>query len=76
MTYRRTTKTITLKELREKFPEYIDAVAEGQSFTIMKRSRPVFQMTPLQDEGSWETIADFTKIQKSGVPADDVLNEL
>lgn len=28
------------------------------------------------DEGEWETVIDFTKIRKGGVPADEVLAAL
>lgn len=68
--------TISLKELREQFPKYIDAIAKGQSFTVVKRSKPIFQISPIADEGSWQTIADFTQIDNRGVSADDVLAQL
>ena len=71
-----TNSTISLKELREKFPKYIDAIATGQSFTVLKRSKPIFQINPINDEGEWQTIADFTKISKQGVEADEVLTLL
>lgn len=68
--------TVSLKELREQFPKYIDAVAKGQSFTIVKRSKPIFQIGPVSDEGSWQTIADFTSIKEQGVSADEILAAL
>lgn len=70
------TSYVNLKELREKFPEYIDAVAKGRSFTVMKRSKPIFRLTPFQDDGKWETIADFTTISPDGVPAEEILKLL
>lgn len=70
------TSTISLKELREKFPKYIDAISKGQSFTIVKRSKPIFQINPISDDGTWQTIVDFTKIDDAGVSADDVLAAL
>ena len=69
-------KTVSLKELREKFPKYITAISSGQSFTVVKRSKPIFQINPIRDEGNWNTIADFTDIDTAGVPIDDVLSEL
>jgi prevent-host-death family protein len=68
--------TVSLKELREKFPEYIDAIAQGKSFTVVKRSKPIFQLNPISDEGRWEVIADFTSIADRGVPADEILAQL
>ena len=68
--------TVSLKELREQFPKYIDAIAGGQSFTVVKRSKPIFQINPVSDEGTWQTIADFTKISEHGVDADLVLESL
>lgn len=71
-----TANMISLKELREQFPKYIDAIAKGQSFTVVKRSKPIFQINPISDEGSWQTIIDFTEINERGVSADDVLAQL
>lgn len=68
--------TISLKELREQFPKYIEAIAKGQSFTVVKRSKPIFQINPINDEGTWHTIVDFTVLNADGVNADDVLAAL
>ena len=65
--------TVSLKELREQFPKYIEAVAEGKSYTVLKRSKPIFQIGPVDDGANWQTIADFTTINKRGVAADDIL---
>lgn len=67
---------VSLKELREHFPEYTAAVAQGRSFTVLKRSKPVFKITPVADEGEWETIIDFTEIDPRGVAADELLKYL
>lgn len=68
--------TVSLKELREKFPLYIEAISRGRSFTVVKRSKPIFQLSPISDEGNWETIADFTSISERGVSAEEVLAQL
>lgn len=68
--------TVSLKVLREQFPKYIEEIAKGKSFTVVKRSRPIFQINPVNDEGSWSTIADLTEINEEGVLADDVLKAL
>jgi prevent-host-death family protein len=71
-----TNTTVSLKELREKFPKYIEAISKGQSFTVVKRSKPIFQLNPISDGGVWQTIADFTTIKDKGVDADEVLTAL
>lgn len=71
-----TSKTISLKEFRMGLPDVIDQIARGTSFTIVKRSKPVFQVNPIQDEGEWTTVVDFTEIDKKGVPVETVLEGL
>lgn len=70
------TSTVSLKELREQFPKYIEAIANGKSFTVVKRSKPIFQINPISDAGNWQTIVDFTSIDKQGVSAEDILAQL
>lgn len=72
----KSSNTVSLKELREQFPKYIDAIADGQSFTVVKRSKPIFQINPVSDNGEWLTIADFTTIKARGIDADLVLESL
>jgi antitoxin (DNA-binding transcriptional repressor) of toxin-antitoxin stability system len=68
--------TVSLKELREQFPRYIAAIKSGKSFTVIKRSQPIFKITPVTDDGEWVTIADFTKANLNGVEADEILKHL
>ncbi|NCO44097.1 hypothetical protein GW889_01050 [Candidatus Berkelbacteria bacterium] len=68
-------KVIGLKELRENTETYISAVSEGQSFLVIRRAKPVFKLSPVDDE-NWEEVVDFTKIQKGGVVIDDILSRL
>ncbi len=45
----------------------------------MRRSTPIFKITPVDkwgDEGTWETVIDFTQIKKGGVPIEDVMKVL
>jgi antitoxin (DNA-binding transcriptional repressor) of toxin-antitoxin stability system len=72
----KTSNTVSLKQLREEFPKYIEAIEKGQSFTVIKRSKPIFQINPVADDGEWQTIVDFTSIDADGVSADDILAEL
>ena len=74
---------VNIKELRLNMDKYVNAVAHGKSFLVMKRSKPVFQLNPvpeeidLKDDGpGWKTIVDFTKIRKGGVPAEEVISTL
>jgi antitoxin (DNA-binding transcriptional repressor) of toxin-antitoxin stability system len=54
---------------------YIDKVAKGDSFTVYRKSKPVFTISPAE-ESEWETVVDFTKIQKGGVEIHDLLSRL
>ncbi len=67
---------VSLKELRENMPKYESRVARGASFLVMKRSKPIFRISPVDDEVGWETVIDFTKIKKGGVPAEEVMKAL
>jgi prevent-host-death family protein len=73
------TNVIGLKELRENTEQYISHVKKGRSFLVVRRSKPIFRVSPVDewgDEGVWETVVDFTKINKNGVHVDDVLASL
>ncbi len=70
------TNLVSLKELREQFPRYIDAVSKGRSFIVVKRSRPIFQITPINDDEAWETVVDFTQIKKGGVNIQELLSRV
>ena len=67
------THILGLKELRENMQKYASLVEKGQSFIVVKKSKPVFKIVPPESEEQWETVADFTKINKNGVPAKEVL---
>lgn len=79
-TKQNTTKTVSLKELRENMEDYIRRVDKGERFTVLRRSRPVFTLGPVdekhEDEDGWETVIDFTKIRKGGVAVSDVKKAL
>ena len=75
----RTTNIIGLKELRENTENYIKQLKHGRSFLVVRRSKPVFRVEPVDkwgDGGNWETLIDFTKIKKSGMPAETILKYL
>lgn len=63
------------KELRENVAKYADRVLRGDSFVVMKRSRPLFKISPVDEDG-WETVIDFTKLKKSGISAVELLKKM
>jgi len=69
---------IGLKELRENTETYIKRASLGHTFMVMRRSRPVFKIVPPEDddESGWETVIDFTKIRKGGVPTSEILEAM
>ena len=66
---------VGLKEFRQNTDKYIRATNAGRSFVIVKQSKPVFKITPL-DNDEWETVIDFTTIKKDGIAAHDLLKRL
>ena len=68
------TKIAGLKELRENTESYIKSIQKGDSFVIVRRSKPVFKITPISEEDEiWEDIIDFTKIKKGGLSLKEAL---
>lgn len=74
------TAIIGLKDLRERTETYISRVRRGKSFIVVRRSKPIFKITPVVDvwgdEGLWETVADLRQIKAEGIPAQTMLNAL
>ena len=59
-----TKNIVGLKELRENMDSYISGVEKGRSFIVVRRSRPIFRLAPIDvwgDEGVWEKVVDFKK---------------
>ncbi|MFH1255233.1 MAG: hypothetical protein V1667_02070 [bacterium] len=67
--------TVGLKTLRENMIDYAKRIANGESFIVFKQSKPLFRISPLQEE-QWEEIIDFTKIKKGGVDIKEILSRL
>ena len=67
---------INLKAFREDTGKYLDQIEKGKTFVVFKRSKPVFKITPIDDEGQWETLIDFTKIRKGGIPVEELVDLL
>jgi hypothetical protein len=66
---------IGLKDLRENLGNYEKLIKTGRSFIVMKRSKPIFTIGPVDTEG-WETVIDFTKFRKNGMPIDELISKL
>ena len=43
-------KMINAKELRASLPEVVRRVREGETFTVIYRSRPAFRVVPVQSD--------------------------
>lgn len=70
-------KIIGLRELRERADVYIKEAARGKSFLVVRRSRPIFRITPPEEAPElWETAIDFTKVKPSGVALKALLKRL
>ncbi len=67
---------VGLKELRENVDHYIARVKNGHSFLVIRRSQPVFKISPPETDEMWEEVIDFTKIKKGGIPIADLLSRL
>ncbi len=75
---------ISIKDFRQSLATVADAVMEkGETFTVMRRSRPAFVVKPFIeieecdesiDEPGWKTAIDFTEGgKKKGITADKLL---
>jgi pyruvate/2-oxoglutarate/acetoin dehydrogenase E1 component len=80
MKLRKAPKIIGFKDFRENSEKYIKLIKKGQTFTVVRKSEPVFKMISAVDEwgdeGVWETIIDFREIDPKGVPAEDVIKAI
>ena len=70
-------KIIGLKELRENLPVYAEKISHGACFVVVKKSKPLFRISPIEeDESLWEEVIDFTKIKKGGIAVQELLKRL
>lgn len=66
---------VGLKQLREQMHIYVDQVKKGKSFIVLRKSAPLFKISPIEEE-NWEEVIDFTKLKKGGVHIDELLKRL
>ena len=67
---------IALKDLRLNMDKYANEVKTGKSFIVLKQSKPLFRLTPIDEDNRWEEVINFTKIRKGGVNIDELLAAL
>ena len=68
---------VGLKELRQNMKEYIKRVKKGEDLIVMRRSTPLFRVSPIENgEEEWEEVLDFTRIKKGGVNIKDILSRI
>ena len=68
---------IGLKDLRQNMASYVTKIKMGESFIVVKQSKPLFKIAPLEEAGeTWEEVIDFTKIKKGGVKLSELLTRL
>ena len=68
---------IGLKKLRQYTERYITEVQKGKSFIVVRRSKPIFRLSPPDEEtGQWERVIDFTTIRRGGASLKDLLSRL
>jgi prevent-host-death family protein len=67
---------IALKDLRLNMEKYATAVKAGKSFIVLKQSKPLFKLVPVDEDDRWEEVINFTQITKGGVDIDALLAAL
>jgi len=67
---------IGLKKFRQNIDVFARGVKSGKKFIVVRRSKPLFKIMPIEDEENWEEIIDFTKIRRGGVNINEVLARL
>jgi antitoxin (DNA-binding transcriptional repressor) of toxin-antitoxin stability system len=72
---------IALKDLRLNMEKYVAEVKTGKSFIVLKQSKPIFKLSPVNEKTGdederWDEVINFTKIKKGGVDIDSLLAAL
>ena len=70
-------KDISIKELRTNLSDYADRAERGETFRVIRHSKPSFIIMKIDVEApeeGWETVVDFTDGGKTeGMPIEDVV---
>ena len=68
-------RIVGLKEFRNNVDDYVKRINRGYKFVVLKRGRPVFEISPV-GPNVWEEVIDFTKIRKGGVNIKELLKRI
>lgn len=66
-------KLVALKELRLNMDKYAKEVQSGKFFIVLKQSKPLFKISPVENEGGWEEVINFATIKKGGISINKLL---
>ncbi|HIH23157.1 TPA: hypothetical protein HA238_05500 [Candidatus Micrarchaeota archaeon] len=73
-------KDISIKEFRMNLADVANRVEAGETFRVIRRSKPAFFVVKIGEEApdeKWETVVDFTDGGKhAGIPAKELLERL
>lgn len=64
---------IGLKDLRLNMNKYVNEIKAGKSFIVLKQSKAIFKLTPIDEDENWEEVVNFAKIKKGGVNLNELL---
>jgi len=67
---------VALKDLRLNMDKYANKVKAGKSFIVLKQSKPLFKITPIDEDDSWEEVINFAKLKKGGININELLAAL
>jgi len=68
---------VGIKELKQNTAHYAELVRKGQSFIVVKKTKPLFKLAPLDStEDGWEEVVDFTKLHRGGIKIKELIARL
>ena len=70
---------VGIKELRLNLDKYVKEVGRGSSFTVVRRSKPLFRIAPVEEdnETGWVTLFDAGRDNRGkGIAGTEVLRIL
>ncbi len=56
--------------------KYADLTKKGESFLVVKQSKPLFKISSVDDDNLWQEVIDFTKIKRGGVKVSELIKRL
>lgn len=68
--------TVGIKEFQQHASRFSKRVQQGETIIVFSRSKPVMKVVPVDDDGEWETVIDFTEFRKGGIPLSELKQKL